>query len=105
MTQTDAKESISEVVLSLTGYEEIGIAKAFNTDVENLSSQKQPRAMAFVLFKREGLDHEAAYDACMKATQREVLEKFGVDVDELMADEPETEQGKESSDGSKAPKS
>ena len=37
----------------------------------------------------------------MTAAQREVLEKFGADADELMADDPETEQGKgDSADGS-----
>jgi hypothetical protein len=59
------------------------------------------RALAFVLIRREDqsgrrqseIDRDA-YDQVMRTSQQAVMEMFGVDFEELMADEPESEAGK-----------
>lgn len=94
MSNEDMKQSAQDVVLSLTGYDEIAIEKAFGMDLESLPAQKSMRALAFVLFRRKGQTDAEAKESVLQASQQAVMEMFGVDLEELMADEPETEQGK-----------
>lgn len=93
----EEKPVVQDLVLSLTGFDEIAIEKAFSTDLETLSAQRQMRALAFILARREGKNDNAAYQHVMEMAQGDVLGLFGIDVDEVMPDEPESEMGKDDS--------
>ncbi len=96
MTENE-KQSAEDVILSLTGFDEIAIEKAFRSDLEKLTAQRQMRALAFVIFKRQGQPDPDAYEAAMTLSQRDVLDMFGIAVDEVMPDEPVSDLGKDGS--------
>jgi len=92
---SDAQETIAEFALSVTGYDEIAIAKCFGADLEDLSSQKQMRALAFVMNRRGGMSDADAKEAMLQASQRDVLDMFEIDLGDVMPDDPDTESGKD----------
>lgn len=91
--------SADDLFMSLNGFDEIGIAKAFDADVFAL--KKKPfmflRALVFVDQKRNGANHEEAKKAALLLTIDELNDYFPEHEDEVMPDEPETEAGKDDS--------
>ncbi|MGL5928600.1 MAG: hypothetical protein ACRCY8_06670 [Dermatophilaceae bacterium] len=69
-----------EFVLSLSGFDEIAIEKAFGSDLEGLTGQKTMRALSFVKHRRDGKSDVEAYEACMSESQKAILDAFGVEV-------------------------
>ena len=96
------KALLSEVVESLTGYEEEAIHKAFGHYVGDLETMTMiQRGALFILKRREGLDTAKAKDAAMSVTIKGLSDHF---VDEDADDDPdlppvlgkpETEAGKD----------
>lgn len=87
-----------EMVESLTGYEEIAIAKAFGSEVFDLAEHRPMtflRACVFAHERRTGKNDadakKAAMDLSIKATQ----EYFTEEPDEVMPDEPASAVGKD----------
>lgn len=91
--------SADELFESLTGFDEIAIAKAFG--VELFALQEKPflfmRAMVFILRRREGAKDPEAHHAAMAMTLGELTELFPEPEAELDPDAPETESGKDDS--------
>ncbi|MDF1705067.1 MAG: hypothetical protein P1U38_09860 [Aeromicrobium sp.] len=94
MSQTD--KTATEVMESLTGFDEIAIAQQFGSEVLVLGKDRQTafmRAMVFIDLRRAGSsDAEARQDA-MSLPLKEVNEYFAAD-DEIDADDPDTDAGK-----------
>ena len=58
----------TEMTESLTGFDEIAIEQQFRRPLEDLSNTGTVRALAFVQFRRDGLDDKAAHEKAMGAT-------------------------------------
>jgi hypothetical protein len=92
------KIAFMEMVESLTGYEEEAIEDQFGEDINTLlglNATRSGRALVFIDAKRQGQDVAAAKAAAMSLTIKEVGDFFEDDADEVMPEEPVTEQGKE----------
>lgn len=88
------KITAEEAFESLTGYEELGIEKAFKVDITALSDSKPTifmRALVFALKRREGLTHDKAYDAAMTLSLKDAQDFFAES--DVMPDEPDTSAG------------
>lgn len=70
------KINADEVVRSLNGFEDIAIEKAFGAPLLKMDEMRAPRALVFVLRKREGLNDFDAYNASMEMTFGELTEIF-----------------------------
>lgn len=93
----DARPTMEEMAESLTGYEEIAIAKAFKIpDYTDLPPTMLGRAMVFALLRRREVADGDAYQQVMAMTLRNVRDQFAEDQEEVPED-PETESGKEGS--------
>lgn len=94
------KMSGAEMVQSLTGFDEIAIEQAFNKPLDQLANSNTmlARALVFVDLRREGRNDGQARKDAMGMSIREVLAYFPDDEDEVMPEEPVTEQGKEPSE-------
>jgi hypothetical protein len=105
-----SKLTPTEVVDSLTGWEEIAIEQATGMTVERMNDEENPhtvrllRSLAAVLAWREAIaggDLAAKYQACyaevMGKTQGQVGEVFADDDsdDDVMEDDPDSEAGKD----------
>lgn len=92
--------TIDEMVESLTGFDEIAIEKHFNGfDIYNDGQTKSVRAMralAFVLFRREGDSDPEAVKRVQGMTFKDVSALFLDNEPEVDADDPQTESGKDS---------
>lgn len=91
--QDQAKPTATEVMLSLTGYDEIAIEQAFGDDISRIASTsvgKFGRALAFVLARRGGMKDSDAKKHILGLTRAEVDDLFADDADEL----PGSEAGK-----------
>lgn len=96
-TPEDVKPTMQEIADSLTGYEEMGIERAFGKALENLSITTSARALGFVLAKREGQTHDEAFKTVMELRALDLADRFA-DVDqEPMPEEPVTTAGKDDS--------
>lgn len=98
MSTTDM--TATEMFESLTGYEEIAIAKAFGTRVLELAETDKMslgRSLAFVHYKRSGQKDSEAKQSAMGMTIREVQDYFADEPDDLDPDDPDTDTGKGSS--------
>lgn len=84
-----------ELAESLTGYDEIAIAKAFGEDIYEMAPAKSMRALAFVAVRRTGGTDAEAKDAVMGMSIKDVKESFADAEDEVMPDEPSSESGKD----------
>lgn len=97
----DQRPTIEETTDSLTGYDEIAIAKHFGdgkpwTDLAESDPLMFARSLIFVVFSREdGVKVADAKDRAMKLRVKDVQEFFADD-DEVTPDEPQTEAGKDS---------
>lgn len=81
-TSTAALLDPEEVAGSVTGFDEIAIARAFGQELTDLSELKSLRALAFVLARRRGLDDTAAYNEVMGQSLNEVMALFDFGSDE-----------------------
>lgn len=96
-TKTETKLTAEEVIDSLTGFDEIAIAKAWGAEWSDLAETKPStfnRSLVFTLFRRAGKTDAEAKAAALELTLKEVTEAFADDEDEVMPEEPETESGK-----------
>lgn len=103
-TNTDGKLSFSDIVASLTGYEEVAIEDRFGAPIGNLmrgSLTKAGRALVFVIeLRRDTNKANKAYKTAMDLTVTELNDMFldeNEDQDDFDPDEPDTPQGKDDS--------
>lgn len=90
-----AKLTASDVMDTLTGFDEIAIEQAFGEDVSRLahvSVGKFGRALAFVLARRGGMKDAEAKKHVLGLTRREVEDMFA---DDEGGDLPGSEAGKD----------
>ncbi len=91
--------TVEEMIESLTGFEEIGIAKHFGQEWSDLAEAKPGmflRSLVFTLHTREGRTAAEAKTQALTLTLGQVNDYFEDD-DEVTHDEPETEPGKDDS--------
>lgn len=98
------KIDAEEAAGSVTGYDEIAIAKAFGLDLVDMQEQKKGtltmRALLFITRRREGLSDKDAYRSVMEMRLSDVLDAFDTDAAEADAaadeldDEPVSAAGK-----------
>jgi len=89
--------TVNEMIDSLTGYDEIAIAKAFDAEWTVLAEAKPitfARALVFVDRRRGGLDDKKAKVAALEMTVGQVNSYFAED-DEPMPEDPVTPAGKD----------
>lgn len=91
--------TMTDVLLSVNGYDEIAIASYFNAELTELQDKplRAIRAMVFIAERRGGANDKDAYKAAMTLTQAEAAAYFPddpTDTDEH-PDEPESEVGKD----------
>lgn len=93
--------TVEEFAGSLTGWDEIGIEKAFGAEFLALqqrgSNVTMVRALVFVDFKRQGQTHDQAYKSAMDVTMDGLEHYFAEKEPELDDSDPETDQGKDDS--------
>lgn len=94
-----SKPSVEETFQSLTGFDELAIKDKFG--IENpADAETRPiiwtRALVFVLFKRAGQTTQAAYQTAMEVPVGELDSHFADEPEDVFADEPDSEAGKES---------
>lgn len=89
--------TVEDFAGSLTGWDEIGIEKAFGEDFLTLRKRgtTMVRALVFVDFKRQGQTHDQAYKSAMDVTMDGLEHYFAEDEPELDPSDPETDQGKD----------
>jgi hypothetical protein len=101
--ETNEKLSFSDMVGSLTGYEEVAIEERFGQPVGHLmraALTKAGRALIFIDEQRKGAKAPAAYKAAMELRLEQVNERFfddDEDADDFDPDNPDTELGKDGS--------
>lgn len=101
-------QTADEFFLSLNGFDEIAIARAFGQDISDMVNQEQPdrarpfmfiRALVFVHKRRTSepkIKDAQAFDQAMRMPQAELQEYFADDeADDLDPDDPDTDQGKD----------
>jgi hypothetical protein len=96
---TSAQISATDMVESITGFEEIAIEKHFGLDVYQDGEDKPikvMRALAFLLRTREGLDAKTAKEQVMAMPMGAVQDLFADELEELDPEDPMTESGKDS---------
>lgn len=114
MTDTHNKRSAEDVLGTLTGWDEIAIAKKFGAEVLDLMSEKPLTGLRALLYieKRRELDgtanqaavDDAAYEACMGLTVKQVHDLISdEDDDEVFPDDPSTPAGKDEQPPSEPP--
>lgn len=91
--------TVEDFAGTLTGWDEIAIAKAFGQDFLALKDKGTTlvRALVFVDFKRQGQKHEEAYASAMDQPMASLENYFAEEEPELDPDDPETDQGKDDS--------
>jgi len=95
-----AREAVSEMIGSLTGFDEIAIEKATGHTIEWMSGHDHEiqlmRAVAAVQLARAeaGPKYADAYRQAMGMKQSEVLSYFAPEPEDAMPDDPDSEVGK-----------
>jgi hypothetical protein len=97
---SESAEDLEAFIKSLTGYDEIAIAKSFGADVEALTPGRATRALLFVRHRRSGMKDPEAYAAATAATRGELEELFTPA--DVLADEADAP-GEDSSPGGPTP--
>lgn len=84
-----AAEPPSEFLMGLNGFDEIAIASRFGEKVATLRNDPIAlgRALAFVQYRRDGLNDVTAHEAALGLTIREVVEFFPPEADDDQADD------------------
>lgn len=103
-TASDSKLTFTEVLDSLTGYDEQAIEQRFGGDINTLlrtNATKASRSLVYILLKRENEAADTqnpdgkAYKKVMGIPMAEITDYFGDDVDEIDENSPVTESGKD----------
>lgn len=93
---TPEKMSATEMVQSLTGFEEVAIERHMGMD-PYADAERKPmgvmRALVFVLRKREGMKDSEAREAAMSLPMGELQDLFAEETPELDPENPETPPG------------
>lgn len=87
-----------DMFLTLTGFDEIAVAKAFGSDIAELreAPMRFLRALAFVHQRRAGAKDGEAFKTAMTMTIAEVGNYFADDEpDPIDPDDPESDEGKD----------
>ena len=89
------KPTMTDVVNTLTGYDEIAIAQAFGKDFTVLLDHPTTmgRALVFVLERRGGLGDGAAKKAALDMPLGVLNDYFADEVEDANPDEPDTPAG------------
>lgn len=97
MTETTTKPLMSDVVKSLTGYDEIAIAKEFGHDFEIVLNKPLVlgRALIFIEKRREGLTDKDAKKSAMNMRLGDVDDYFDEEPDD--AEDLDTPAGEDDS--------
>lgn len=98
MTSSEDKITAEEMMESLTGFDEVAIAKHWAAEVLDLAEHKPTtftRSLVFVLMRRGGMSDHEAKEAVMNMTLKEVQGHFTEEEEEPVPDDPSTESGKE----------
>lgn len=101
MTTSTTDITAGDMFLTLNGFDELAVAKAFAADIAELrnSPMRFLRALAFVHQRRNGAKDADAYKTAMTLTVAEVGDYFADDepdpADLLDPDDPETDEGKD----------
>jgi hypothetical protein len=85
--------TVEEMIESLTGFEEIGIAKHFDMEWSDLAEAKPGmflRSLVFTLHTREGKTAPEAKTQALTLTLKQVNDYFEDD-DEVTPDEPDSD--------------
>ena len=86
----------SEMVESLTGFDELAIQKHMGVDPYSDAERKPMaviRALIFIQHRRDGLKDAEAKEAAMSMPMREVEDFFADEEDEIDPENPETPSG------------
>lgn len=89
--------TVEEAMKSMNGFDEIAIEQAFGKDFDELSGRKSVRALIYVLEKRAGSSDKDAKTFAMNVPAGDFDAMFEEPVDEIDEDDPDTDQGKDSS--------
>lgn len=97
MSQTNLNPA--EYLESLTGFEEIAVAKAFGEDPMALKERPSTllRALVFVDHKRQGKRDPEAKQAALELTIGDLGNYFADEEPDLDPDDPDTDEGKDDS--------
>lgn len=94
------KLSAGDMINSLTGFEEIAIEQHMGTD-PYADGERKPmkvmRALVFVQQTRSGMTPQEAKNHALNLSLADVQAAFSDEEDEVMPEEPVTEEGKEDS--------
>ena len=96
MSASKSDMTASEMLESLTGFDEVAIAKHFGAEALELAEKKPTmlaRALAFVHMTREGRDAAAARADAMGLSIRQANDYFLDSEDEVTPEEPVTAEG------------
>lgn len=93
------KPSVEELFQSLTGFDELAIKDKFG--IENPAEvEHRPiiwtRALVFIIFKRDGMNSQQAYQAAMETPSGILDSFFADDPEDVLPDDPDSEPGKDS---------
>ncbi len=78
------KINADDVVRSLNGFEDIAIEKMFGLPLMKMDEMRAPRALVFVLKKREGLNDVQAHTAAMEMTFGELTDLFETEDEDVV---------------------
>lgn len=99
--------TVEETIGSLTGFDEIAIARAFNAEWSDLAEHRPStftRALVFILLRRDGQEDTEAKNAVLEMTLQEVKDYFMEEEEETVPEEPVTPSGKDSEQPEMPPK-
>lgn len=85
VAEVAARPTVTEVIQSLTGFDELAVEKWFKASVMDLNATMTGRALVFVLERRNGAaDDKAAYGTAMRLSLKDVDDRFTKeDVDDV----------------------
>lgn len=89
--------TVEEAMKSMNGFDEIAIEQAFGKDFDELSGRKSVRALIFLLERRGGASDKDAKAFAMSVPAGVFDDMFDEPIEEIDADDPDTDQGKDSS--------
>jgi hypothetical protein len=95
--EIDTRPTHTEMINSLTGWDEIAISKHFGRDYFDLTGSNVVRALAFVQERRNGLSDVDAKEAALKLTIGACNDLFQAEPEDEDPDAPDSAAGKEPS--------
>ncbi len=90
--------SAGETFLSVNGFDNIAIRQQFGSDVYTLREQPLEflRVMTFIHMRRNGVNDVEARSSAMNLTVGDLTDYFAAEQTEVDPDDPETDEGKDS---------